>query len=123
MHSKFLIFASVVLLLTTSLISCSKDNPEKVIVGKWVLVEYLSDYYEPEACDFLSTIQFKSDGTFVAYDDCEKETSTGLYEVSELILSIIPDEFPITIGLKIISLTNRNLSYNYEGDILTYERM
>jgi hypothetical protein len=123
MHSKFLIFSSVVLLLTTSLISCSKDNPEKVIVGKWGLVEYLSDDYEPEACDFLSTLQFNSDGTYVEYDGCEKENSTGLYEVSETILSVISDEFPITIGFQIISLTNRTLSFSVEGVVLTYEKI
>ena len=113
----------LIVLFAVFISSCSKDKPEKIIIGKWILVEYLSDEYEPEACDFLSTLQFNADGTFTQYEACDEETTTGLYEVSETILSIIPDEFPITIGLRIISLTGRSFSYLFEGDVLTYEKM
>ena len=112
-----------VVFLAFSIFSCSKDKPEKAIIGKWILVEYQSDEYEVEACDFLSTLQFNTDGTFSQYEACDKETTTGLYEVSETVLSVIPDSFPITIGLRIISLTSRSLSYEFEGDVITYEKM
>jgi hypothetical protein len=117
-------------LFTTLLIllfaSCSKENLEKDIVGKWRLSEVsanLAEDYEP--CDYQGIWEFKSDGKYVQIDACESEDNVdyGLWSIEDDRLTVIPDSFPIPFVLKIVILNKNTFKYEFAGEVLTFRKI
>jgi hypothetical protein len=129
-------FASVFLLVTLSLISCSKDDDGPStsgnIVGKWEFFkegeiingnEILTNYEHQAGCTKDNT-EFNTDGSFVDsyyYEECESEISMGTYTKSGNTLTRNDgfDDFSYTI----VELNSTTLkvkeTYNDEGETIT----
>jgi hypothetical protein len=89
------------------LFSCKKDKDEPAsLVGKWQL-QAATPNDDYEACDYLGYLEFKSNNTFEAYDECFEETFNGTYTRNGNAVTITEDGF--TANATIISLTNTTL--------------
>lgn len=102
--------------------SCEKDSESKYsenIVGNWKLTsgEPASNF---EPCDFDGFLTFNSGNTLAVIDACDNTTSNGLWRISENILTVSNDEFPMPVDMLIVSLSDTKMTLKFMGDVENY---
>lgn len=126
---RFFYFFMVV--LSTVMLGCSKDNDEVTnsnsIIGKWQIVQY-SDPSYAEPCDYRGWTEFLQGGKLKDFDACSNTTSGGTYTINGSTLTMTSDSFPIPIVLKIISSTATTLvvefsDFSSEKIQITYKKI
>lgn len=102
-------FAVLALLFSVVLFSCSKDDKKEAsIVGKWQLQSATPDD-DYAQCDYEGFIELKSDKSVLAYDKCDDDTYTGTWQREGNVITIVNEEIPFPVPVKIISLTETQL--------------
>lgn len=112
----------LIVLVSFSITSCSKDNEDDSdstsIVGTWL-------YDEDE---YVITLKLNKNGSFVeTYEEYyngkwETDTSRGTYEYEGNILTFYYDD-GYTYSVTVISVTSKVLKINDEKDITTYNKI
>jgi len=102
--------------------SCEKDSASKYaenIVGNWKLTsgEPISNF---EPCDYKGFKTFKSGNTLIEIDDCIGTTSNGLWRISDNILTVSNDEFPMPVDMLIVTLSDSKMTLKFMGDVENY---
>jgi hypothetical protein len=123
------IFA-VLALFSVVLFSCSKDDKKEAsLIGKWQLQSATPDD-DYAQCDFEGFIQINSDKSVLAYDKCDDETYNGTWQREGNTVTIINEEMPFPVPVKIISLTETQLvlevpDFLNDGEFIreTYKRI
>lgn len=113
------------LLLVIFLFSCSKDSVSKYsdnIVGSWQLTsgEPASNF---DPCDFQGYTTFKSDNTLLDIDACAYINSTGLWRITDNILTVSNDEAPFPVDIQILSISDSKMVLKFMGDTETYTKV
>ena len=108
-------FVSLSLLITLiTLFACSKNDPEKGIIGKWQLIkdEYYTDGQLTKTVSYEGSVllTFASNGNYIIEAD-GRITDSGLFTVSDTYLTLVSTEYggPYTEILMIQSLNRKEL--------------
>jgi hypothetical protein len=103
---------ALVLVVLFTMTFCSKDDTSVAskpsIIGKWKM-ESTSKPTNYDACDYESWIQFKTDTTLELYDACSMESSMATWSLNNNTLTITNAGSPLSIPVKVISLTTDTL--------------
>ena len=111
------LIATVLAVFTFS--SCSKDDDDDSIVGKWALTSMklegngISFSYDVDE-GYSETLEFKSDGTCISTSefDGDKDVATGKYSVSGNVLSVTDEDGTEKINF---SVSGNTLTLYNEG--------